>query len=660
VKQNINAIKVLSAEAVQEANSGHPGLPLGAATMAFTLWDRVMNHNPEDPDWINRDRFILSAGHGSALIYSLLHLYGYGLSLDDLKNFRQFDSKTPGHPEYGHTIGVETTTGPLGQGFANGVGMAMAEKHLASIFNEAGSPIIDHYTYVIVGDGCLMEGVAYESASLAGDLGLGKLIVLYDSNSITIEGSTDIAFNEDVKKRFEAMNWHVTSVKDGNDIPAIESALKAAKKEDRPSLIVVTTVIGDGAPGKEGTHGVHGSPLGEEVLSEMKKNMGWPEEKFTLPQEVVEYYETSRNRLIENSMKWRNIWEDYEETYPEKATMLENFMDGDVNILDLENLKENNKTTATRSASGEAINTIAALNKNFVGGSADLAPSNKTYMKDLGDFFKDSPQGRNLHFGVREHAMGAIANGISAYADKKITPAVGTFLSFSDFVKPSLRMSALMGLPVQYIFTHDSIGVGEDGPTHQPIEQFVSLRAIPNSYTFRPCDMVETVEAFQTGLAMKKAPSFYMLSRQNLDLVRTEFSEINKVASGGYVIYENKDKKTVELDAIIIATGSEVQIAIETAKKLNSEGKNISVVSMPCYELFMQQTEEYRNSILPKNITKRLVIEASSSMGLARLAGLDGKFLCIDEFGKSAKASDVYDYFNLNAEFAYNELNSML
>ena len=630
MKQNINAIKVLSAEAVQEANSGHPGLPLGAATMAFTLWDRVMNHNPEDPDWINRDRFILSAGHGSALIYSLLHLYGYGLSLDDLKNFRQFDSKTPGHPEYGHTIGVETTTGPLGQGFANGVGMAMAEKHLASIFNEAGSPIIDHYTYVIVGDGCLMEGVAYESASLAGDLGLGKLIVLYDSNSITIEGSTDIAFNEDVKKRFEAMNWHVTSVKDGNDIPAIESALKAAKKEDRPSLIVVTTVIGDGAPGKEGTHGVHGSPLGEEVLSEMKKNMGWPEEKFTLPQEVVEYYETSRNRLIENSMKWRNIWEDYEETYPEKATMLENFMDGDVNILDLENLKENNKTTATRSASGEAINTIAALNKNFVGGSADLAPSNKTYMKDLGDFFKDSPQGRNLHFGVREHAMGAILNGMALHGGLEVFGS--TFMVFSDYMKPTIRLAALMNVNVTYVFTHDSIGVGEDGPTHQPIEHLWMLRSIPGLTVYRPADYYETMVAWQSALT-HQGPYAIVLTRQNLPALEGSSSEALK---GGYVIHDVENPK-----GIIIATGSEVSLAIEAAKEMG----NIRVVSMPSLERFNKQEDAYKNDVLLDLPT--LAIEAGSTLGWYKYAD---KVIGIDTFGASAPADELFKAFGFTKE----------
>jgi transketolase len=385
MKKIINAIKVLSAEAVQEANSGHPGLPLGAATMAFTLWDRVMEHNPKDPNWINRDRFILSAGHGSALIYSLLHLYGYGLEIDDLKHFRQVDSKTPGHPEYGHTIGVETTTGPLGQGFANGVGMAMAEKHLSSMFNKPGSQIIDHYTYVLVGDGCLMEGLSYEAASLAGHLGLEKLIVLYDSNSISIEGSTDLAFTEDVGKRFEAMNWDVKYVEDGNDIPNLEKNICEAKDTHKPSLIIVTTVIGDGAPGKEGTHGVHGSPLGDDVLKEMKIAFDWPEEKFMVPDDVREYYNDSINRLVKNSEQWKALWSDYEETYPDLATKLENYMSSNVNLLDLESIE--NKKTATRSASGDAIQLIAKLNENFFGGSADLAPSNKTHMNGLGAFF---------------------------------------------------------------------------------------------------------------------------------------------------------------------------------------------------------------------------------------------------------------------------------
>lgn len=630
MKQNINAIKVLSAEAVQAANSGHPGLPLGAATMAFTLWDRVMNHNPDDPDWINRDRFILSAGHGSALLYSLLHLFGYGLSLDDLKNFRQFESKTPGHPEYGHTIGVETTTGPLGQGFANGVGMAMAEKHLASIFNEAGSQIIDHYTYVIVGDGCLMEGVAYESASLAGDLGLGKLIVLYDSNSITIEGSTDIAFNEDVKKRFEAMNWHVSCVEDGNDMPAIEAALKAAKQEDKPSLIVVTTVIGDGAPGKEGTHDVHGSPLGEDVLTAMKANLDWPIEKFHVPEEVRDYYESSKNRLIENSKQWLELWEDYEETYPEKATMLENFMDGDVRILDLEKLKDDNKTSATRSASGEAINLIAALNPNFIGGSADLAPSNKTYMKDLGDFFKDSPQGRNLHFGVREHAMGAILNGMALHGGLEVFGS--TFMVFSDYMKPTIRLAALMNINVTYVFTHDSIGVGEDGPTHQPIEHLWMLRSIPGLTVYRPADYFETMVAWQSALT-HQGPYAIVLTRQNLPALEGSSSDALK---GGYVIHDVEDPK-----GILIATGSEVALAIEAAKEMG----NIRVVSMPCLEVFERQETSYKDAILPD--LPIVAIEAGSTLGWYKYAD---KVIGIDTFGASAPAKQLFEHFGFTKE----------
>ncbi|MBI9012698.1 MAG: transketolase [Clostridiales bacterium] len=634
MKNSINAIKVLSAEAVQSANSGHPGLPLGAATMAFTLWDRVMNHNPDKPNWINRDRFVLSAGHGSAMLYSLLYLYGYGLELDDLKQFRQFDSKTPGHPEYKHTIGVETTTGPLAQGFANGVGMAMAEKHLASIFNKPGSQIINHNTYVIVGDGCLMEGLSYEAASLAGTLGLDKLIVLYDSNSITIEGSTELAFTENVAMRFEAMNWDVHHVADGNDIPSIEEALNKSKKTDRPSIIIVTTIIGDGAPGKSGSHEVHGSPLGDDTIREMKKNFNWSEGSFTIPDEVVEYYKTSRERLILNSNKWQDLWSDYVETYPELALQLENWFSGHVSIYDLDDMKNKEKTTATRNVSGEAINLLAVLNDNFFGGSADLSPSNKTHMNYIDSFFKESPQGRNVHFGVREHAMGAIMNGIALHGGLEVFG--GTFLVFSDYMKPAIRLAALMQINTTFVFTHDSIGVGEDGPTHQPIEHLWMLRSIPGLTVYRPADYMETMAAWYSAM-LNQGPYAIIASRQNLEPLKKSSSEALK---GGYIVYEKKGK----LDGVIIATGSEVKLAIDAAKEMTE--KNIRVVSMPSLEVFESQDESYRNTILPKGV-KTIAVEAGSPHGWYKYAS---EVIGMTSFGASAPAGELFEHFGFTTE----------
>ena len=634
MKNSINAIKVLSAEAVQSANSGHPGLPLGAATMAFTLWDRVMDHNPDKPNWINRDRFVLSAGHGSAMLYSLLYLYGYGLELDDLKQFRQFDSKTPGHPEYKHTIGVETTTGPLGQGFANGVGMAIAEKHLASVFNKPGSQIMNHYTYVIVGDGCLMEGLSYEAASLAGTLALDKLIVLYDSNSITIEGSTDLAFTEDVAKRFEAMNWDVHNVEDGNDIPSIEEALNKSKKTDKPSILIVKTVIGDGAPGKAGSHEVHGSPLGEDTIREMKKNFNWSEDAFSMPDDVVEYYKASRERLIQNTSNWQDLWADYEETYPELATQLENWFSGNISIYDLDDMKNKEKTTATRNVSGEAINLLAVLNDNFFGGSADLAPSNKTHMNYIDSFFKESPQGRNMHFGVREHAMGAIMNGIALHGGLEVFGA--TFLVFSDYMKPAIRLAALMQINTTFVFTHDSIGVGEDGPTHQPIEHLWMLRSIPGLTVYRPADYMETMAAWYSAM-LNQGPYAIIATRQNLKPIEKSSSEALK---GGYIVYETSG----ELDGIIIATGSEVNLAIEAAKEMTD--KNIRVVSMPSIEVFESQDKSYRDSILPEGI-KTIAVEAGTPLGWYKYAS---EVIGMTTFGASAPADKLFEHFGFTIE----------
>lgn len=632
MKKNINAIKVLSAEAVQAANSGHPGLPLGAAPMAFTLWDRIMNHNPEKPDWINRDRFILSAGHGSALLYSLLHLYDYGLTLDDLKNFRQFESLTPGHPEFGHTIGVETTTGPLGQGFANGVGMAMAEKHLSNLFNKDGYQVIDHHTYVIVGDGCLMEGVSYEAASLAGQQKLSKLIVLYDSNSITIEGDTSLAFSESVEGRFDAMMWDVHHVADGADVPAIEAEILAAKKTDKPSLIIIKTVIGDGAPGMEGTHKVHGAPLGDEIIQKMKHNFGWPDESFHVPADVKEYYQLSKNRLIQNYQSWEKMYQLYKALYPDLYDKLNHYMSNSLTGLDLAEIE--NKTTASRSASGDAINQLATLNMNFIGGSADLAPSNKTHMNDLESFFHDTPTGRNIHFGVREHGMASILNGMALHGGLHVFG--GTFLVFSDYMKPAIRLAALMQTNVTYVFTHDSIGVGEDGPTHQPIEHLWMLRSIPGLTVFRPADYFETMVGWQCAI-QNEGPYALILSRQNLPALEKSSVEATK---GGYVVYD-VEKPIGQ----IIATGSEVNLAVEAAKKLHSMNKPVKVISMPSIELFEKQSDSYKAQVLEDVFT--LAIEAGSSFGWYQYAD---KVLGMESFGASGPANELFESFGFTVE----------
>lgn len=634
--KNINAIRVLAAEAVEAANSGHPGLPLGVATMAYTLWNDVLKHNPKNPNWIDRDRFVLSAGHGSALIYSLLHLFEYGLPLEEIKNFRQFNSKTPGHPEYGHTIGIETTTGPLGQGLANAVGMAMAEKHLSSQFNKPGHDIIDHYTYAIVGDGCLMEGISYESASLAGTLNLDKLIVLYDSNSITIEGSTDLAFTEDVGKRFEAMHWDVKYVEDGNDAKAIEQALNDAKETNQPSILIITTIIGFGAPGKQGTHDVHGSPLGKETLAEMKMNMEWPVESFTVPKEVTESYRRNVLKLEEKACVWEEKWTQYKSDYPDLAIKLTDWMAGKITGLDLDNLKVIEKNTATRNASGDAINMLAELNENFMGGSADLAPSNKTHMKGLKSFFKESPEGRNIHFGVREHAMGAVMNGMVLHGGLQVYG--GTFLVFSDYMKPTLRLAALMNINSIFVYTHDSIGVGEDGPTHQPIEHLWMLRSIPGMTVYRPADYFETLVAWQSAIT-NQGPYAIIASRQNLPPL--ELSSKGALR-GGYIVHPEKST----LQGVIIATGSEVELAIRAAKSLEDDGKSIRVVSMPSVEVFENQTHHYQDEILPKGI-RTLAIEAGSPLGWYKYAD---EVIGMTTFGASAPATKLFEHFGFTIE----------
>jgi len=641
----VNTIRILSAEAVQKANSGHPGLPMGAAPMAYTLWARNMKHNPANPDWDNRDRFILSAGHGSMLIYSLLHLFGYGLTLDDLKNFRQLDSLTPGHPEYGHTKGVEITTGPLGQGLANAVGMAIAEAYLAEKFNRPGYPVVDHYTYVLAGDGCMMEGVASEAASLAGTLGLGKLIVLYDSNNITIEGSTDLAFREDVRKRFEAYGWHTMLVEDGTDIDDIDAAIKAAQAvKDRPSLIEIKTQIGYGSP-RQGMASAHGEPLGAENVLATKKTLGWDyTEEFHVPDEVKAHLEQIRAEGRKAEDEWNKMMEAYKKEYPELAAEWEAWKEKDYSeslLGDEDFWSYDSKADATRNSSGTVLNKLAARIPNLIGGSADLAPSNKSYMKNKGDFSKEDRSGANLHFGVREHAMAAIANGMAAYG--RLRPYVATFFVFSDYMKPSMRLSALMKLPVTYILTHDSIGVGEDGPTHQPVEHLAALRSIPNFIVFRPCDAKETAAGWYTAMTRKSTPTALILTRQNLPQLEMTGRDALR---GAYVILDSGKKPEI----ILMASGSEVHLVYEAGKQLMERGIAVRVVSMPSWELFEEQDENYRESVLPSDVAKRLAVEAGASFGWHKYTGLQGDVISIDRFGESAPAGLLFKKYGFTVE----------
>ncbi len=643
---SINTIRMLSAEAVQKANSGHPGLPLGAAPMAYQLWTYHMKHNSENPNWVDRDRFVLSAGHGSVLLYSLLHLFGYGLTIEDLKQFRQFESKTPGHPEYGHTVGVETTTGPLGQGFANAVGMAMAEAHLAATFNRPNHPIVDHYTYALVGDGCLMEGISSEAASLAGTLKLGKLITLYDSNKISIEGSTDIAFTENVQKRFEAYHWQVLTVEDGNDIEAIGKAIEEAKAEkSKPSLIIVKTLIGYGSP-KQGKASAHGEPLGEENIPVMKETLQWNfEEPFYVPDEVRAHMYQCQLQGQKAEKKWESIWESYCATYPDLAKEWETWHRKE-RALDLLEEEEfwtfAEKPIATRNASGEVLNRLSKIMPNLIGGSADLSPSTKTIMNDRGHFSAENYSGSNLHFGVREHAMAAIGNGLALHGG--LIPYVSTFFVFSDYMKSSMRLSALMGLPVTYVLTHDSIGVGEDGPTHEPIEHLAALRSIPNFTVFRPADSKETAAGWYHAITHQEGPTALVLTRQNLPYYKETGKEALK---GGYILIDS-EKDTP--DILLIATGSEVELIYEAHKILKEKGIDARVISMPSMELFEAQTEEYKNQVMPKEVRARLVVEAGSSFGWHKYTGLDGDTICIDTFGASAPASTLFEYFGFTVD----------
>ena len=646
----INSIRVLSADAIEKSKSGHPGLPLGAATMAYTLWSN-MNHNGKNPNWDNRDRFILSAGHGSMLEYSLLHLFGYGITVEDIKNFRQVGSLTPGHPEYGHTKGVEITTGPLGQGICNAVGMAIAEAHLAEKFNKPGYEVVNHNTYAIVGDGCLMEGISGEASSLAGTLGLGKLIVLYDSNNISIEGDTDIAFREDVAKRYEAYNWQVIKVNDGNDIEAIEKAIEEAKGEtSKPSMIIVKNQIGFGCPAKQGKASAHGEPLGAENVKAMKENLGWKQEDFYVPTEVYSNMDNYINAGIEKESSWNKLFESYKNEYPELAEEYSKWMSGEIDseaLLNNEEFWSFDKEMATRESSGIIINRLANLIPNLVGGSADLAPSNKTYMSGKGDFSAEDRSGRNLHFGVREHAMAAIANGMYAHGGLKVFCA--TFFVFSDYMKGAMRLSSLMNLPVAYVLTHDSIGVGEDGPTHQPIEQLAALRSMPNMTVFRPADSKETAAAWYYAVTNGTTPTSLVLTRQKLPLYD---GCAKRALKGGYIL---KDSKKETPDVILMASGSEVELIYKAADELEGKGIDARVVSIPSFEIFNAQDELYKESVLPNSVRKRVAVEALTSFGWYQYVGLDGRIISLDTFGASGNASALFKQFGFTVENVVNE-----
>ena len=647
-EMSVNAIRVLSADAIQKANSGHPGLPLGTAPVAYELFAKHMNYNPHNPDWVNRDRFVLSGGHGSMLLYSLFHLFGIGnLSLEEVKNFRQFGSLTPGHPEYGHTVGVEATTGPLGQGMAMAVGMAMAEAHLSSVFNKEGFPVVDHYTYVLGGDGCMMEGISSECFSLAGTLGLSKLIVFYDSNNISIEGSTDIAFTEDVVTRFKAFGFQTIEVEDGNDLEVIGKAIEEAKADKtRPSLIKVNTLIGYGCPAKQGKASAHGEPLGVDNVAALKENINWPcKGDFEVPKEVYDHYKELADNMAKAEDKWNELFAAYVEKYPEMKELWDNYFDG-YDMSDLFNSDEywakGDKPEATRSTSGTILNMIKKAMPNLIGGSADLAPSNKTNMKDAGDFSKDNYAGTNLHFGVREQAMAAIGNGLALHGGLKAF--VATFFVFSDYVKPMARLSALMKLPLTYVFTHDSIGVGEDGPTHEPIEQLAAFRSLPDFTVFRPCDRTETAAAWMYAVENECGPTGLVLTRQNLPQIEGSSKDALK---GGYVIAESE--KAVP-DAIIIASGSEVSLAINAKEELKKSGIDVRVVSMPSMELFDKQSAEYKESVLPKSVRKRVAVEALSDFGWYKYVGLDGRVIAMEGFGASGPAATLFEHFGFTVD----------
>ncbi len=655
----VNTLRTLSIDAINAANSGHPGLPMGAAPMAYALWANHLHHNPNHPEWFNRDRFVLSAGHGSSLLYSLLHLAGYGVSIDDLKNFRKLNSKTPGHPEFGHTPGVEATTGPLGQGIANAVGMAMAEAHLAAKFNKDSHSIIDHNTYALVGDGDLMEGVAYEAMSMAGHMKLGKLIVLYDSNEISLDGELNIAFSEDIQKRVESAQWQYVRVEDGNDVDAITKAIQLAKDNtDQPTLIEIRTIIGYGSPKVAGTNKAHGNPLGVEEATATKQVYGWHyEEDFFVPEEVKAHFNDLKQKGIEKENEWNEQFNVYRESNPALADELEKAITGEVLIEAKDILSfDTEKTISTRVASGEAINHYVKSIPSIFGGSADLSHSTMTDIKGEAVYAVESYAGRNIYFGVREHAMGAAANGLALHGGVK--PFVSTFFVFNDYLRPSIRLAALQKLPVTYVFTHDSIAVGEDGPTHEPIEQLAALRAIPGLTVIRPSDANETASAWAYALQQTDGPVVLVLSRQNLPVFNETKANIENLSKGAYVLTQTNESP----DVILIATGSEVSLAASAKAKLEEENVSVRIVAMPSWELFDRQSKEYKESVLPSSVTKRVSLEMGVSLGWERYVGQEGKVLSIETFGASGTGAEVMNLFGFTTEnvvqITKNVLNS--
>ncbi len=656
----VNTIRTLSIDAIQKANSGHPGAPMGLAPAAYVLWTQILKHNPKNPGWLDRDRVVLSGGHASMLLYSILFLTGYDLTLDDIKNFRQWESKTPGHPELGVTNGVETTTGPLGQGFANAVGMAMAERHLAAKFNKPEYDIVDHYTYLFCGDGDMMEGITSEAASLAGHLGLGRLICIYDDNSISIEGNTDITFTENVEERFNAYNWHVVTVSDGNDLNEIKNALvKSQQESEKPSLVILKTHIAYGSPNKQDTSDAHGAPLGEEEIRLTKKNLNWPEEPdFYVPDEAV----TQCNKCIEKGIAsedlWQNLFLNYTKANPELA---EQWVDEISGFLkkgwdsDIPEFSPGDAPVATRAASGKVLNAIAGKITSLMGGSADLAPSNKTILDNSPEFQKGSYEGRNIRFGVREHAMGAIMSGM--YLHHGIRPFGGTFLVFSDYMRSSIRAAALMGLPLIYVFTHDSIAVGEDGPTHQPVEHLAALRAIPNLLVIRPADAEETAIAWKIAIKTSDRPIALILSRQKLPVLKKPDTDLYALmTNGAYIISDCKEKP----ELILIATGSEVHICIEAQENLSKKNISVRVVSMPSWETFEETSKGYRERVLPSDVTARIAVEAGISMGWDKYTGTSGIIIGVDRFGASAPGQTVLDNFGFTSENIVSKAMTLL
>jgi len=654
----INTIRFLAVDAVQKANSGHPGMPMEASDLAYVLWTKIMRYNPKNPQWLNRDRFVLSAGHGSMLLYALLYLTGYNLTLDEIKAFRQWNSKTPGHPEYGCTPGVETTTGPLGQGFATGVGMAMAERFLANRFNRPDFPLVDYFIFSLVSDGDIMEGISSEAASLAGHIGLGNLIYIYLDNRITIEGPTDFALSEDVGRRFDAYNWQVQHV-NGYDLTGIEESIQQAKGEkSKPSLIIARTNIAYGSPNKQDSADAHGAPLGEEEVALTKRHLQWPETPaFFVPEDVLLHFRQAEKRGQERENEWLSLWEAYKKSYPELAHEWEN-MHKEPDPSQWENslplFKPEDGAVATRSASGKVLQAVAPHLPGLIGGSADLAPSNNTFLKNFGEF--KNTGGRNIHFGIREHAMGAILNGMALSG--ALIPYGGTFLVFSDYMRPAIRLAAMMGLPVIYVFTHDSIGLGEDGPTHQPIEQLSSLRAVPNLMVIRPADAQETVEAWKIALSRRDGPTALILTRQKLPIIdRDRYAKASELRRGAYILADAPESKP---ELILIGTGSEVPLLLSAYEQLLDQGIQVRVVNVPCWELFEMQSHEYHEKVLPSYVNARLAVEAGCPYGWERYTGKQGKIIGIERFGASAPGEELFQEFGFTVEHVIKDAKELL